>query len=958
MQHIIDKLNLLQNELKKNGYIENSERVKQKIKDFNDPFMLMIIGEGNYGKSTLINSLFNKQVAPTSRLPKTWKIDIFENSNNEEAILFFKNESNPRTVSIEQAKIICDEEEKKVKGNNDWKSDLYQVKWRYKTDWNENILLIDTPGFSQFRADNQYTNFNLFGTKGIQLKPFDGFEHYFFRADFVFWCIKATKLQDADTLSAIKNVSSNKSNIIGILTFMERIPIDRWEEILKEALKIYGEYITEFFFFSPQNLNNSIDKIRNFINSEINTKLKDLKNSSLLNYYKEELFNYSNSISKISDIYEKNISNYVCLIETLQNNFLNIKRIVQENVENTYKTFIANIDDKIYSIYYKAYQNPKIFQQLIEKKILNKYSIQEQINGVFNSLKDEITAQNIFFSRKLSWETIVISSRPNMQNTNLIPFKSNEIMVSSFDNHNLRFDYLFNDDINPFSTLIEGIFTLNPIMVITSLFESISWVFNFLFGETKEQRIIRGTREKLIDFFVKLKNDVKSKLFEISDNALKNLEKKINDSFYEYNGDSKNNIIRKIYLTDSLLSNQLQLYPDGQYIDCLNKNNQFLTYYFKLLKYDDDNKNLWNQNAIEIFNSEVSKIFNTLYNFLENVEKNIKNLIDENKLSDLTLFDNQFSSLNDYLTFDFISNPLIQSKEFFEKLVDFNGNQIYKISSIYFNNLSKIKKLIADKKEYLQFLWDQKVIDLIWTACNEKVFNFLISENSKFSDSNITQYCQEKSKKTANLIYKQILRNSSIFESQFIVEIDSHNEIHTNLIPDFLSFNFSFLSVIENEMKNNNLLISLKTFSISKPDEFINDYLTNRMKEFINHLPPLISFNKTYKRLNALVVISFLPLSIIITNNYIYPIFTPNDINEQYIVEHYTISLLNAEFSQVIFSLIFLIIISIRILRRIKMKKDILKFINDIFLEYGSLLITQIKNNFRNRITLKNTFYK
>ncbi|ETI89662.1 MAG: hypothetical protein Q612_NSC00138G0002, partial [Negativicoccus succinicivorans DORA_17_25] len=38
--------------------------------------MILIMGNGNVGKSTLLNALVGKEVAKTNLLPTTWKIDV------------------------------------------------------------------------------------------------------------------------------------------------------------------------------------------------------------------------------------------------------------------------------------------------------------------------------------------------------------------------------------------------------------------------------------------------------------------------------------------------------------------------------------------------------------------------------------------------------------------------------------------------------------------------------------------------------------------------------------------------------------------------------------------------------------------------------------------------------------------------------------------------------------------
>jgi ribosome biogenesis GTPase A len=58
-----------------NFFIEEFESeiklLKENILELKNPFVLFIVGGGNYGKSTLINTLLNKNIIDTSDIPNT-----------------------------------------------------------------------------------------------------------------------------------------------------------------------------------------------------------------------------------------------------------------------------------------------------------------------------------------------------------------------------------------------------------------------------------------------------------------------------------------------------------------------------------------------------------------------------------------------------------------------------------------------------------------------------------------------------------------------------------------------------------------------------------------------------------------------------------------------------------------------------------------------------------------------
>ena len=96
--------------------IKNMEVISNEFKElydnFDDKLMIFIVGDGNVGKSTLLNALVGEEVAKTNDLPTTWKIDVYspELSKNN-AIIKYKT-GKQETLSVEEAKQKINEEEK------------------------------------------------------------------------------------------------------------------------------------------------------------------------------------------------------------------------------------------------------------------------------------------------------------------------------------------------------------------------------------------------------------------------------------------------------------------------------------------------------------------------------------------------------------------------------------------------------------------------------------------------------------------------------------------------------------------------------------------------------------------------------------------------------------------------------------------------------------------------------
>ena len=130
LEKLMNIMNKLDRELqffKKYIYYEESESKKlilyiedeiksniKSIKELENPFLLFIMGSGNYGKSTLINVLLEEKIIETSDIPNTWKLDLFIKSENEKIKIHY-NDEREITKSLNSGKKLIKEEEYKFK---------------------------------------------------------------------------------------------------------------------------------------------------------------------------------------------------------------------------------------------------------------------------------------------------------------------------------------------------------------------------------------------------------------------------------------------------------------------------------------------------------------------------------------------------------------------------------------------------------------------------------------------------------------------------------------------------------------------------------------------------------------------------------------------------------------------------------------------------------------------------
>lgn len=280
------------------SYIEQEIKENTKsIKELENPFLLFIMGSGNYGKSTLINALLQEKVIETSDIPNTWKLDLFIKSDNEKVEITY-NDEREIVKSLSSGKKILKEEEDKFKTSKKeiskkilnyknklskdklkafkmeqeklylYKSDINQIKYYLN---NKKILndftIVDTPGLNQTLLKNTIKRMNT----------------YYQKADGVIWLIDAQNIVSKETNKLIEEINKidnlHEKKIIGVVNKIDIIKNDKDLERLKEKVnEIYNNKFNDIVYISARDaLDGIINKDKYLINkSNINSLYKSI----------------------------------------------------------------------------------------------------------------------------------------------------------------------------------------------------------------------------------------------------------------------------------------------------------------------------------------------------------------------------------------------------------------------------------------------------------------------------------------------------------------------------------------------------------------------------------------------------------------------------------------------------------------------------------------------------------
>ncbi|SDZ76965.1 dynamin family protein [Selenomonas ruminantium] len=232
-----------------------------------DQFMLFIMGSGKNGKSTLINALIGQEIAEVNFLPKTWKIDIYNNSKDGEGgnvTIRYKN-GNSHISTRKEAEAIFSEEELKQKESQKkinnavraykeghsieeteqfkaqqnkyelYRSNISEALWNVEgSEILKDYSLVDTPGLKQ----------ELEGDMVISSA-----KDYYHKADGVIWLLPADKISGStdrtEMEKLLKAYGKRHDNMIAVIGKIDKVG-DKVEDVIKNAKKLYGDIMSDF----------------------------------------------------------------------------------------------------------------------------------------------------------------------------------------------------------------------------------------------------------------------------------------------------------------------------------------------------------------------------------------------------------------------------------------------------------------------------------------------------------------------------------------------------------------------------------------------------------------------------------------------------------------------------------------------------------------------------------------
>ena len=242
-----------------------------------EPFELFVVGEGKFGKSTLINALLGEEVAKVHVLPETRTFHrlILSRNPSKTARLLVHIEANQHEwlckeigpgkpaqgffevmehrVPLDVARSLLAEESGRVRKSKElYKPAIFELEeeilWTPASPFPEQVRIVDTQGLNQQLPEDLQQSLLMGGGKNTAEKVINRLNQHvrgrhmlwqYRRCDAALWLLRATKIESAATNALFDVFSAYGKKTLLIVTHIDAVSPRDYERIMRVAEESY-----------------------------------------------------------------------------------------------------------------------------------------------------------------------------------------------------------------------------------------------------------------------------------------------------------------------------------------------------------------------------------------------------------------------------------------------------------------------------------------------------------------------------------------------------------------------------------------------------------------------------------------------------------------------------------------------------------------------------------------------
>jgi len=305
----------LEDVAKRYGLDEDAEAIRDRIRDSELPPMIVIAGEGNFGKSSLVNALLGREIAPVSRRPLTWKVDVYwpTDDGTEFALIRRTGAATSERLSFAEAREVVDHEEQLLRADRSRRPEIVEVIWRFSAPLlPATLALVDTPGISADGLGVSVCSERLVRGLGAVYRVDDVWHYYYHRADVVLWVFEATQMESDASARVLRDiVNVYQKNIVPVATKIDRVDRERWPEVAERfrtahrALIEDGHINKELYLTAcgarGQLAGYGADKLRDYLQNVIVPQAEHVKGDATRKFVRDTAVKLSHVLSASSN---------------------------------------------------------------------------------------------------------------------------------------------------------------------------------------------------------------------------------------------------------------------------------------------------------------------------------------------------------------------------------------------------------------------------------------------------------------------------------------------------------------------------------------------------------------------------------------------------------------------------------------------------------------------------------